>query len=76
MEAGINRPLLIPPSKWIGDMLRVGAEITIQFVTKVGFWRGGKCWQLIKEVFGRRRGVLKEKSASITRLNPKIRTLG
>jgi hypothetical protein len=44
MEAGINRLPLVPPSKRIGDMLRVSAEIAIQFITKVGFWRGGKCW--------------------------------
>jgi hypothetical protein len=33
MEAGINKPLLIPPSKSIGNVLGVGAEITIQLIT-------------------------------------------
>jgi len=51
MEVRINKPLLIPPSKCIGDMLRVSAEITIQLITKVRFWRGRKCWQLVEDVF-------------------------
>ena len=41
-------------------MLRVGAEITIKYIAKIGFRRGGKCWQIIKNVVSGRR-TLKEK---------------
>jgi hypothetical protein len=51
MEARINSPLLIPPSKSISDMLGVGAEITVQLVTKVGLWGRRECWQLVEDIF-------------------------
>ena len=50
MEVGIYKPFLVPPSECIGYMLRVSAEITVQFITKVRFRRGRKSWQLIKDV--------------------------
>jgi hypothetical protein len=53
METGINEPLLVPPSKSISNMLGVGTEIAIQFITEVGLWRGRKCWQIVEDVFGR-----------------------
>jgi hypothetical protein len=50
MEARINRSFLSPPSNRVSNVLRVSAEITIQFVAKIGLRRGGKCWQIIKNV--------------------------
>jgi hypothetical protein len=53
MEVRIHSPPLVPPSKSISDMLRVGAEITVQLITKVGFGGRKECWQLVKAVFKR-----------------------
>ena len=50
MEARINEPLFMPPCKGIGYMLRVSTEVMIKLVTKVGFGRGGKCWEIIEDV--------------------------
>jgi hypothetical protein len=55
MEARINSPPLVPPSKSISDMLQVGAEITIQLVVKVRFRGCRKCWQFVEDVFERGR---------------------
>jgi len=49
MEARVNSPFFVPPSKSISNMLRVGAEITIQLVTKVGLWGHRKCWQIFSK---------------------------
>jgi hypothetical protein len=40
-------------------MLGVSAEIMIEFIAKIRFRRGGKCWQIIKNVVSGRR-TLKE----------------
>jgi len=53
METRINSPFLVPPSKSICDMLRVGAEITIQLVAKVGLWGCRQCWQFVEDIFER-----------------------
>jgi len=50
MKTRINTPLLMPPSESIGNMLRVSAEITIEFIMQVGLRWGGECWQVIKDV--------------------------
>ena len=75
MEARIHSPLLVPPSKSISDMLGIGAEITIQLITKVGFGGGRKCRQLIEDVFERGRRTLKEKLARHFEVCKKIRTV-
>ena len=51
MEARINSPFLVPPSKSISDMLGVSAEVTIQLVAKVRLWGRGKRWQFVKDIF-------------------------
>jgi len=53
MKTRVNEPLLVPPSKSISNVLWVSAEIAIEFITKVGFGRGGKCWQIVEDVVGR-----------------------
>jgi hypothetical protein len=50
MEARINRTILVPPSNSISNMLRVSGEITVEFITEIGFRRGGKCRQIIEDV--------------------------
>ena len=70
METRISGPFLVPPSDWICDMLRVGAEITIEFVSKIGFCRGRKCRQFVKYVFSRGR-ALKEKKTSVLSMRVK-----
>jgi hypothetical protein len=65
VKARINKPILVPPSESICDMLGVSAKITIQFVTKIGIKRGRKSWQIIKDVVSRRRQGLMEKLATI-----------
>jgi hypothetical protein len=52
MEARINEPLFMPPGEGIGYVLGVSAEITIKLITKVGFGRGGKCWEIVEDVLG------------------------
>jgi hypothetical protein len=61
MEARINMPLLVPPSDCICNMFGVGAEITVEFVTKIGLRRGRQSRQIIKDV-GCGRRTLKEKT--------------
>jgi hypothetical protein len=51
MKARVNEPFFIPPGDGISYMLRVGAKIAIEFVTKVGFWRGRKRWEVVKDIF-------------------------
>lgn len=36
MKAGICHPPFVPPLAYIYDLLRVGAEISIEFVTQLG----------------------------------------
>jgi hypothetical protein len=60
MEARINLPLFVPPSDCVRNMFGVGAEITIEFVAKIGFRRGRQSRQIIKDV-GCGRRTLKEK---------------
>ena len=64
MEARINSSLLVPPSDCLGNMLRVSAEVTIEFVAEIRFRRGGKCWQIVENVVSGRR-TLKKRSFSI-----------
>jgi hypothetical protein len=40
----------MPPGEGVGYVLRIRAEIMIYLVTKVRFRRGGKCWQIVKDV--------------------------
>ena len=51
IEARINSLFLIPLSKSISDMLRVGAEVTIQLIMKAQLWGRRKCWQFVKDIF-------------------------
>ena len=44
MEARIDIAFLVPPSDCVGNMLGICAEVTIEFVAKILFRRGGKCW--------------------------------
>jgi len=53
MKARVNEPLLIPPGKGVGYMLRVGAKITIEFITKVGLWRGREGREVVEDILGR-----------------------
>jgi len=55
MKTRIDTSLLMPPSKGIGYMFRVGAEITIEVITKLRLRRRNKCWQVIKDILGQRR---------------------
>jgi hypothetical protein len=64
MEARINQLFLVPRSDCIGNMLVVSAEVTIKFVMEIRFRRGGKCWQIIKNVVSRRRTLKKDFLAS------------
>jgi len=36
MKAGICHPPFVPPLAYIYDLLRVGAEILIEFITQLG----------------------------------------
>jgi hypothetical protein len=76
MKARINEALLVPPSDWIGNMLRVSAEITIEFITKIRFRRRGKCWQIIKNVVSGRRTLKEKVWASSKEINYMIHTEG
>jgi hypothetical protein len=51
MQARVNVPFIVPPSDGIGYMLGVSAKVAIQFITKVGFWRGRKGGEVVKYIF-------------------------
>ena len=71
MEAKIDQLFLVSPSNCIGNMLGVSAEIIIEFVAEVSFQRGGKYWQIIKNVVSRRRTLEKKKllGSKLKRMN-------
>ena len=63
MEARINISLLVPPSVCVRNMFRVCAEITIEFVAKIGFRRGRQSRQIIKDIVCGRRTLKEEKNS-------------
>jgi hypothetical protein len=68
MKTRIDTSLLMPPSKGISYMFRVGAEITIKIITKLRLGRGNKRRQVIKDIVGRRRRLSEEFSNMVANI--------
>ena len=68
MKTRIDTSLLMPPSKGISYMFRVGAEITIKIIMKLRLGRGNKRRQVIKDIVGRRRRLSEEFSNMVANI--------
>jgi hypothetical protein len=50
MKARVHMLPLIPPGKGIGYVLRIGAKITIELITKLRFERGRKGREIVEDI--------------------------